>query len=362
MIENKNINISVSTGTILKIVGIFLVLAFAYLIRDIIITIFVALIFATLIEPTINKLEAKKIPRGVGVIIIYIALILLLVFVVRMLIPPIVEQVGLLATNFPDFWNKTMENFESVKQYSEEQGLLDNIKKGLDGLQSSLSKAATGAYGFIVSIFRNIVNFLVILVVTFYLVVQKGALSKTLKALAPNKYHFYLENLSSRIQQKIGGWARGQLLLGLIIGIFSFVGLIFILPRYALVLAIVAGITELIPYLGPVIGAIPAVFLGFTVSFGHGLAVLILYIVIQQVENNIIVPQVMKKQVGLNPVVIIISMLIGARLTGVVGIILAVPVVSAISLIVKDFADKSRISEIKNSEDRSYGSEPESTV
>src|SRR3989338_7354332 len=340
MAENQSINISVSTGTILKIVGIFLVLAFVYLIRDILITVFVALIFATLIEPVVNKLEAKKVPRGVGVIIIYIILILFLVFVVRMLIPPIVEQVGLLAVNFPNFWNRIMENFESLRQYSEQQGFLDNIQRSLTGIQSNLSKAATGVYAFIVSIFRNLVNFLVVLVVTFYLVVQKGALSKVLKALAPSKYHLYLEDLSLRIQQKIGGWARGQLLLGLIIGVFSFVGLIFILPKYALVLAIVAGVTEMIPYLGPLIGAIPAVFLGFTVSFGHGLAVLILYVVIQQLENNVIVPQVMKKQVGLNPVVIIISMLIGARLMGIIGIILAVPVVSALSLIVKDFTAK----------------------
>ena len=138
--------------------------------------------------------------------------------------------------------------------------------------------------------------------------------------------------------------------MGLIIGVFSFIGLIFLLPKYALVLALVAGITELIPYLGPILGAIPAVFLGFTLppfSLWRGIAVLILYVVIQQVENNIIVPQVMKKQVGLNPVIIIIVMLIGARLAGIIGLILAIPVATTISVIVKDFIQKSELPEIK---------------
>jgi len=154
--------------------------------------------------------------------------------------------------------------------------------------------------------------------------------------------------LAGRIQQKIGAWARGQFILGLIIGVMCFIGLIFLLPEYALVLAIVAGLTELIPYLGPTLGAIPAVFLGFTVSPGHGLAVLILYIIIQQLENNVVVPQVMRRQLGLNPIMIIIAMLVGARLAGIVGLILAVPVATAISVVGKDFLVKSGISKIKD--------------
>lgn len=356
MTENRNITINISTGTILKIVGIFLILAFIYLVRDILIVFFVALIFATLIEPLVNKLEKKKIPRALGVILIYIILLLFLAMIVRMLIPPIVEQISLLAANFPDFWTKVMENFESIRQYSEERGFLDNIQRSLESLQSNLTKAATGVYAFIVSIFRSAVHFLIILVVTFYLVVQRDALGKVLRAIAPIKYHLYLTDLAVRIQQKIGSWARGQLILGLVIGIMSFLGLIFLLPKYALVLAIIAGVTELIPYLGPVLGAIPAVFLGFTVSFGHGLAVLILYIIIQQLENHIIVPQVMKKQVGLNPVIIIVAMLIGARLIGVIGVILAIPVTTAIGIVVKDFMEKSKFSEIKANIDKESSS------
>ncbi len=348
--ENKNLTINISTTTVLKIVGIFLALMFAYFIRDIILIVFVAIIFAALIEPLINLLEEKKIPRGLGIIFIYLALLLFLVLIVRLLIPPIVEQVTLLTHNFPTLWERVSENFSNFRQYSQEQGLVDNIQQGLEGLQSGLQKAATGVYSFIISIFRNLVNLIVVLVITFYLVVQKDAVNKLFKAIAPAQYHSYLINLFSLIQKKIGDWARGQLILGLIIGGLSFIGLIFLLPKYALVLALVAGVTELVPYLGPILGAIPAIFLGFTFpvfSFWRGIAVLILYIIIQQVENNIIVPQVMKKQVGLNPVVIIIVMLIGARLIGIIGMILAIPVATAVSVIVKDFIHQSELPQIK---------------
>jgi len=351
MAESQNVNITISTGSVLKILGIILTLAFVYLVKDIILTVFIAIIFATLIEPIVNRLETKKIPRGLGVIIIYILLLLLLVLIVRMLIPPIIEQVGLLTSNFPSLWERLVENFASFRDYSQGQGFLDNIQQGLQGLQSGLTKAAGGVYSFIIAVFANIINFGLILVIAFYLVVQRDAFAKTLRAVSPANYHDYLTGLAGRIQDKIGSWARGQLILGLAIAVFSFFGLLFLLPKYALVLALVAGITELVPYLGPTIGAIPAVFLGFTAgepSITRGLFVLAFYIVVQQVENNFLVPKVMKKQLGLNPVVTIIAMLIGARLAGIIGIILAIPVTTALSVVVKDFIQTSNISTVKD--------------
>jgi len=365
--EGRNLTINISTATVLKIVGIILVLAFFWFIRDIILLVFISVIFAAIIEPMVNWLEdwaesifRRRIPRGVAIIFIYLILILFLSLVVRMIIPPIVEQIALLTSNFPDLWSKIIDNFNSLKQYSEDQGLVNNIQQSLKGLQSGLESAAGGVYSFIVAVFRSIVNFFLVLVIIFYLVVEKDAISKMFRALAPTQYHSYLIGLFAAIQKKIGAWARGQLILGLIIGVFSFIGLIILLPKYALVLALVAGITEFIPYLGPIIGAVPAVFLAFAVppfSLWRGVAVLILYVVIQQVEEKIIVPQVMKKQLGLNPVVIIIVMLIGFRLAGIIGLILAIPVTTTISIIIKDFIQKSELPEIKTELDNNKDSE-----
>lgn len=348
--DKQNITINVSTGTVVKILGILILVLFAYIIRDILLMVFISIIFAALIEPVVNLLESKKIPRGVGVVLIYIALLFFIYLTIRLLIPPIVEQIALLAQNFPNLWSRIVENFDSIQQYSEEQGLYNNIQSSLESLQKGLQQAASGAYAFVIALFQNIVNFLMVLVITFYLVVEKDAVHKLVKAITPAAYHQYVVDMFHEIQAKIGDWARGQLILGLIIGVLSFIGLLILMPKYALVLALVAGITELIPYIGPILGAIPAVFLGFTIqpfSFGRGMAVLILYLVIQQVENNIVVPKVMQKTVGLNPVVIIIVMLIGARLAGIIGLIIAIPVATSIGVLARDFINRSRLPQIK---------------
>jgi len=355
--ENKNLTINIATGTVLKIVGIILFLAFIYFIRDIILIVLISVIFAIILEPLIDALESwsvsiikRKIPRALLILFVYLILFIFLIIVARLIIPPIAEQVGILTKNFPELWTKIVENFNSLRQYSEEKGLMDNIQGGLKSLQSGLETAAGGVYSLIRSLFQSIVNFFLILIIVFYLVIEKDAINKLFKVIAPVQYHNYLINLFHDIQKKITAWAAGQLILGLLVGLLSFVGLIILLPRYALVLALVAAITEFIPYLGPVLGAIPAVFLGFTVpsfSLSRGIIILLFYVVVQQVEEKFLVPKVMQKKVGLNPVVIIIVMLIGFRLAGIIGLILAIPVSTAIGVIIQDFVKKSELPKIK---------------
>lgn len=357
MMEDKNFNITISTGTVIKILAILVILAFAYFIRDIILIVFIAILFAAVIEPLVDFIQdgtAKIIkynpPRGLVVIFIYLVLFLVLILAIRLIVPPIIEQIGLLTTNFPDLWEKIVSNFNSLKEYSQSRGLENNIQQALKGVQAGLESAAGGVYSLIISIFQSLVNFFLILIIIFYLVAEKDAFHKSIRVIAPEAYHPYLVDLFDRIQKKIGAWARGQLLLGLIIGVFTFFGLLFLLPKYALTLALLAGITEFIPYLGPILAAIPAIFLGFSIppfSLWRGIAILILYLVIQQVEEKLIVPKVMQRQVGLNPVVIIIVMLIGFRVAGIIGLILAIPVTTTVGIIVKDFIQKSKLTKVK---------------
>ncbi|MFA6214982.1 MAG: AI-2E family transporter [Patescibacteria group bacterium] len=342
--ENKNLTINISTVTILKVVGILLLLFFAYFIRDIILMVFLAIIFAALIEPVVSFLEKYRVPRFLGVVLVYVILLLFIVLAVRLIIPPIAEQVSLLTVNFPYLWEKMAENFSSFSQYAQEQNFVSNIQQNLQVWQAGLQRAASGLYSVTVYLFSNLINLIFILVITFYLLIEKNLVHDFFQVIAPSRYHDYLVGVFSVVAKKVGDWARGQLILSFIIGFLSFVGLLYFLPKYALVLALVAGVTEIIPYVGPILGAIPAVFLGFTVpdfSIWRGIGVLILYIVIQQLENNVIVPQVMKRQVGINPIVTIIVMLIGAKIAGIVGIILVIPITIVISVIIKDIFSNS---------------------
>ena len=163
------------------------------------------------------------------------------------------------------------------------------------------------------------------MVITFYMTVEEDGLKKFVRSIAPIEYQPYLVQKTNRIQIKMGGWLRGQLILMLIVGTLSFIGLTILGVPYALVLAVFAGLAEFVPFLGPIIAAVPAVFFAFSDSPWKAVGVIIFYTVLQQLENQVIVPKVMQKAVGLNPIVVITVMLVGAKVAGLMGILLAVP-------------------------------------
>ncbi|MFA5022390.1 MAG: AI-2E family transporter [Patescibacteria group bacterium] len=344
MPENKKLVINISTVTILKVFFILLILVLAYYIREIILLLLVSLVLAAVIEPSVDLAAKKKIPRSLATILIYIFLFLFIAMVVMLLVPPVTEQFTLLINSLPNLLDKLVENFGIINQYSAERGLTDNIRQGLLGLQSGIEQAAGGIYSFLISFFWNLVNLVVILALTFYLVVEKDSLNNFVKIVTPKKHHQNLINLIKIIKTRIGDWAVGQLTVGLIVGVIVAVGLFLLLPKYALILALIAGLAEFVPYIGPVLAAVPAIFLGLTVppfSLGRGLAILIFYIVIQQIESNFIAPQIMKRHTGINPVLIIMAMLIGAQLAGVIGLILAIPITTSIIAVINDLNSKS---------------------
>jgi predicted PurR-regulated permease PerM len=157
-----------------------------------------------------------------------------------------------------------------------------------------------------------------------------------IQSITPGKHKKYVSDIISKIQHRLGYWLRGQLLLSLIIFCLTYIGLTILGVKYALILALIAGIFEIVPFLGPIISAIPGIFFAFTIQgFGTAIWVVLLYFIIQQLENNLIVPKVMGKSTGLNPLVVILAILVGARLGGIVGALLAVPVATAISVYVE---------------------------
>jgi len=201
----------------------------------------------------------------------------------------------------------------------------------------TLSSYTGSVFSAITSLFGGLATFFLVLVLCFYFSVKKDGLKNLIHSVTPSKYQKYTMQLFVRIQDKLGLWLRGQLFLSVIIFSITWIGLFALGIRYSLVLALIAGITEIIPFIGPIIGAVPAVLLAFLQSPIDGLFVLILYIVIQQLENNVIVPKVMQKTVGLNPIVVILVILLGAKLAGVLGALLSIPVAVSIMTIAGDW-------------------------
>ena len=335
--DPKKITIDVSSLTLIKILCIILLLAALFYVRDVLMLLFVALVFASALNPAVDWLQKNKVPRTLAILLIYVLVLAVLFLSVFLIIAPITKEINDLTQDFPVYWEKITANWHSFKNFSESHGVGQNIQDYLNYLKMNLGTATNKIFGVVSSLFGGLVYMVMILVMTFYIVLEDQAMKRTLRSVLPAQYQPYAMHLVNRMQDKIGLWLRGQLALSVIIFVMSFIGLSLLGVKYALVLAIFAGVTEIIPYLGPIISAVPTVFVAFTQSPILGLEVLILYVFIHQSENYLIVPKVMQKAVGLNPIVVLIAMLIGAQIAGIIGIILAVPVATALGVAIKDF-------------------------
>lgn len=351
-LNNKPININISTMTIVKIFLFFLLLYFLYLIKDILAVLFVALIISSAVDPSVDWMQRKKIPRALGILFIYAAFFIVFSFAVYMIIPPIIEEAGELASNFPRILDKIISSFATIKGYALEHGILDNIKNNFGSISSNLQTAAGGVFSTVTGIFGGIFSFVLVLVLTFYMVVEEDAIKKLIFSLAPSAHQTYVMQLMNRMQKKMGLWLRGQLILSFIIFLLAYIALLSLKVKYALVLALFAGLTEFIPYLGPMLGAIPAVFIAFTQDPIKAVFVVISFYVIQLLENNYIVPKVMRKVVGLNPIISISVLMIGFKVAGVVGAILSIPVATAISVFVRDIFKSKEAAELAREQEQ----------
>jgi predicted PurR-regulated permease PerM len=255
-------------------------------------------------------------------------------------VPPITTEIGRFSDNFPRYLEKIVQSYSAVREYSVEHGLLDQVKTAFGTVNSNIQAAASNIFSGVFSFFGGVFSLALIFVMTFYMTVEEEAIKKLVWAIAPNRKRYYVMSLISRMQKKINAWLRGQIILSFSIFGLTYFGLLFIPSMdYKLVLAIIAGIFETIPYLGPMLAAIPAVFLAFTQSPLLALIVAAVYYLIQIIENNFLVPKVMQRAVGLNPIVSIAVLLVGFNIGGVMGAILSIPVATAASVFIGDILE-----------------------
>ena len=332
---DKNVlRLDISLITVLKIIGSLLFVYFLFLIRDVLVLLMISFILAAALEPAVDKMQKKlKFPRWLGAISIYSLFIAVVYIFISMVAPIISEQIKALVSNKDDY----IGDIQSMVSFFP-QSYQDPIRNFINDIPSEIKSWQIGGISHRVSgIFSGIGSFFVVIVISAYILSLKNGMKQTISAFVPEKNRTLFIKIFGDITRKLSLWFRGQMLLSFTVGIVTYIGLSIMHVPYALVLAMIAAFFELIPMIGPVLGAIPAVLVALFVSPVMALIVGIFYIFVQQLENHILVPQVMKKAVGLNPVIIIASMLIGAKLLGILGIILAVPVASSVSVILKEW-------------------------
>ncbi|MBU4360833.1 AI-2E family transporter [Patescibacteria group bacterium] len=322
-------NLSISYTSIFRVIIVLLALYFIYLTREVFVILFLSVILAASFGPWVNWLQKHKIPRTLSILTIYIVLLAILALIIIVMVPPIAEQIGQLAKSLPVFYERLALEFSPSGVDINQQNVLYET---LQTMSSNLGQTTKSVFSTLTGIFGGLVSFFAILVIVFYITVEEDIVKRFFFIFTPLHKKEYVSDLIDEIKKKMGMWLRGQLALSLIVGILTYIGLTVLGVKYALVLALIAGLFEIVPFVGPWLSAVPAVLIGFSDSLTKVILILALYFVIQQVENHLIVPKIMQKAVGLNPIIVIISILIGAKLFGVMGALIAVPIAAVIDV------------------------------
>ncbi len=342
----EKVKVDISTSTILKIIGIILVIWLIWKIQDIILILFIVFIITAALSPTVDWLSTKKVPRILAVISIYLLALLVLGGAGYLIIPPFVVQIKELIQNMPEIIAKIAPSISLVQHYyQEQQSLISLFQKPLEALSGQVTQLSIGIFSTAQGFFIGLGIALSIFVMTFYLLLEEEGLKHLIKSFSPEQYREQIVDVLQKVRIKWGSWVRGQLILCAIIGVVYYLGLLALGVPFALALAVLAGILEIIPYVGPIVAAIPTIIIAFFVSPWLALAVAIFYIIVQQLEGHILVPKIMQKAVGISPVTIIIALLIGAKLAGVLGLLLAVPICAGIIVLTSEWKNSSNQNE-----------------
>jgi predicted PurR-regulated permease PerM len=319
--------IEISHRTIIFTTSFLLSLWLLFQIRQIILALFIAVVLMSALNPLVDRMERKYFPRVLAILLIYAVILATFILIIASVIPPLVEQTGSLINQAP-------LQIQQLNILGIDPSLLVSQMPNLAEIPANILKFSLG-------LFSNIVTLLAIFLITFYLLLERKNLQHYLIVLFGEGQEKRATDFIDKAEKRLGGWVRGEIVLMAIIGVMTYLGLRILGIEFALPLALLAGVLEIVPNIGPILSAVPAVIAGLAISPLMGLAVAALYFLVQQLENGLIVPKVMEKAAGVNPLVTILSLAIGFKLGGIVGAILAVPMVILLQVVASEvFASK----------------------
>lgn len=328
MNEPNPTKIEISHRTIIFTLIVLVLSYLTYLIADVLVLFFVSFMVSVAIHPLVLKLKSSKVPEGIAIGVVYTIIMLFLIAIIAGIVPPLITETSKLISQIP-----IPENLATD---------LKNINLNLQDINTIASQLNSipkvlGVFG---SAFTFMTLVVTIGVMSFYLLKERKNLHKNIMWIfGGNRTEKQSEAFVDRIEKQIGGWVRGEFFLMLAVGLLTYIGLELLNVGYAVPLAIIAGLLEILPNIGPTIAAIPAIAIAFITfqSATMPLAVTALYILIQQLENSFIVPFVMKKAIGINPIATIMLILIGFKLGGVGGAALAIPLFLTIKVVIQEY-------------------------
>ena len=328
MKKSEIVRIEITGKTILFTVGVLLFLMVIRNLTDLFLNLFIAFILMSSLKPSVDWLELKKIPRSLASVLVIISSLTFIFVLLYFVLPPQIIQ----SVDFVVYLSKQFMLI--LTQLDEKITIRDlvnfpNLSQHIPNLTGIVSRTFFGFFG-------NLFNLLSIFFFTLYFLLGINQLEAISRRFLGEKQSNLFIGILHGVEKQLGLWMRAELILMLIIGVMSYIGLSLLGVKYALPLAVIAGMLEVFPIVGPVVSSIPAFIVGATSSWVLGIATIALYTVIQQLENNLIVPLVMKKAVGIPPLAVLISLIVGQKLAGFSGIVLAIPFVAGVTIILKE--------------------------
>jgi len=322
----------ISWGTILKVIFALLFLYLLYLIKEILIWVIFALIISILFNPAIDFLQKKGFPRSLATVIIYVLAFSILGLLIYWFASLLLTEVQQFSQLFPQY-------FEKFSPPLRELGIeaFESFEKFTEVLEEWLRKLSGNIFSALVPIFGGLFSAISILSLAIFFSLEEKCVERAIFLLSPKRYENFLLSLWEKSQQKVGGWFRARILSCIFVGILSFLACYVLNIKYALSFGLLAGVLDIVPIVGPIIaGAVIVIFTFFT-SVYKSFLIFIIFLLIQLVEGNILTPLLSKKFVGLSPVIILISLLIGGKLWGALGAVLTIPLSGILFEFLKDF-------------------------
>lgn len=311
---------------ILRVLAVAAAVWFLYTIRSVIALFLISIIITASLHPIISKVTSvAKMPRTLSAVVVYLLFFLGLGLLVSWIVPTLSEQLEGFSGDVTELisGNPYLTNSFSIEQ-------------GFQQLTGSLGNVLSTTAG----VFTGLVSAVAVISMSFYMSLQKNGLKTALMLIAPKQHQKYVASLTDRIQESFGRWMAGQLVTMIFVGILYFIVLSALGVPYASLLAVLGGLLEIVPYFGPILAAVPATIVALSLAPITGLMVVISYVTINLIENQILIPKIMNRAIGLNPVLVILALLIGAKIAGVAGLFLAVPIAGALGVFIKDVLEK----------------------
>lgn len=330
MSEERTLDIS--WGTILKIGISFLAFYALYLIRDILIWFIFALVISILFNPAIDFLQGRRIPRSLATILVYVALFGIFGLLIYSVAPLFISEIQQFLQLFPQYFEKVAPPLKDLGI-----GAFTSFEVFIQTLQSWLIKASSSIFNAISVLFGGIFSTIVIFSLAIFLSLEEKGIERAISLLSPKKYEAYILNIWEKSQEKVVKWFGSRILACLAVGLMAFLACYILKIKYAVSFGLLAGILDIIPVLGPVIAGTIIVVFSALDGWLKALFIFIIFVLIQQIEGNILTPIITKKFIGVPAVLVLISLMVGAKLWGILGAILAVPLAGVIYEFLRDF-------------------------